>query len=264
MRAKWSVPVCVLIIVIAAMAALMTGCGASGNADGQTGTDASEEAGGEPLKEFGDKPWVYDAEYEIPTDVESYTTFNELIQVSDLVVPYINIDSPDAKSANEELYGVYEELISRFNENARTSEEYEGSGYSVSDYEAYVLDTAVSVLVKQTSGGTDVPWYVYYSYSFSLDDGHLLTYEEACEIAGITPEQAGETVENNIRESTLKDFSDVPDIETYISQSIDNYEASVSDGSINFLLHDMGLLDVVVKKHVPAGGGVVNEVIPAK
>ena len=145
MRAKWSIPVCVLIIVVAAMAALMTGCGASGNADGQTGTDASGEAGGEPLKEFGDKPWVYDAEYEIPIDVESYTTFNELIQVSDLVVPYINIDSPDAKTANEELYGVYEELISRFNENARAAEEYEGSGYSVSDYDAYVLDTAVSV-----------------------------------------------------------------------------------------------------------------------
>lgn len=264
MRSKANVLSFVLIILIAGMTALFAGCGASGNADAEAGADASGEAGADALKEFSDKPWVYDAEYDIPTDVESYTTYNELIQVSDLVVPYINIDSPDAKAANEEIYGVYEELIDAFNECARTADEYEGAGYSVSDYEAYILDDAVSVLVTRTTGGTDVPWHDYYSYSFSPEDGRLLTYEEACEIAGITVEQAGETVKNNIRESTLKDYPDVPDIENYIAQSIDNYETSVSNGTIRFLLHDEELLDVVVEKRFPAGGGRGNEVIPAK
>jgi hypothetical protein len=73
-----------------------------------------------------------------------------------------------------------------------------------------------------------------------------------------------ETVKNNIRESTLKDYPDVPDIENYIAQSIDNYETSVNNGTIRFLLHDEELLDVVVEKRFPAGGGRGNEVIPAK
>lgn len=261
MRAKSSILSFVLIMVITGMIALFTGCGASENTEG----DADVNNGTDTLKEFNDKPWVFDAEYDIPAEVESYTTFNELIQVSDLVVPYININSPDAKAANEELYGIYDEMIDLFNEGAREAAEYEGvSGYCVSDYDAYILDNAVSVLVTQTSGGTDVPWYDYYSYCFSLEDGRLMNYEEACEIAGITVEQAGDTVKNNIRESILEDFSDVPDIDSYIDQSIESYETSVSDGTIQFVLHDMGLMDVVVKEYFPAGGGVGNKIIPAK
>ena len=258
-----------LILMMAAMMALICGCGSSDSTGGDSGAAAQAEADGgdagtDALKEFGDKPWVFDADYDIPAEVDSYTSFNELYQVSDLVVPYINIDSPDARAANEELYGLYGELIDSFNECARMSDEYGNSGYSVSDYDAYVLDEAVSVLVTQTSGGTDVPSHDYYAYSFSRDDGHLLNYEEACAIAGTTVEEAGETVKENIRESTLKDFSDAPDIDSYIEQSIEEYESSVSDGTIKFVLHDMGLLDVVVKKHFPAGGGSANEVIPAR
>ncbi len=173
-----------LILMMAAMIALICGCGSSGGDGGDSGAATQAEAdggdaGADALKEFGDKPWVFDADYDIPAEVDSYTSFNELYQVSDLVVPYINIDSPDARAANEELYGLYGELIDNFNECARMSDEYGNSGYSVSDYDAYVLDDAVSVLVTQTSGGTDVPSHDYYAYSFSRDDGHLLNYEEA-------------------------------------------------------------------------------------
>lgn len=46
------------------------------------------------------KDWVYDADYNLPTNKESYYGFSDhskLISASDLVVPYINIDSDDAK-----------------------------------------------------------------------------------------------------------------------------------------------------------------------
>jgi len=256
-----------LIVVMAGMMVLFTGCGSSGSSGEDSSTTRQSEtsdgdAGAGAAKEFSERPWVFDAEYDIPAEVESYTTFGELIRFSDLVVPYINIDSPDGKAANKELYGVYEDLVNTFNECARDAAKYDMSGYSVSDYEAYILDDVVSVIVTQTSGGTDVPWYDYYSYSFSLEDGRLLNYEEACEIAGMTVEQAGEKIEQNIRESTLEDFPDAPDIDSYIAQSIESYEASVNSGTIKFYLHDSALLNVVVEKHFPAGGGKGNEVIP--
>ena len=106
------------------MIALICGCGSSESTGGDSGAatqveadggDAGGDSGADALKEFGDKPWVFDADYDIPSEVDSYTSFNELYQVSDLIVPYINIDSPDARAANEELYGLYGELIDSFN-----------------------------------------------------------------------------------------------------------------------------------------------------
>lgn len=69
---------------------------------------------------------MYDALYDLPTDKESYciamdyNTMNclETAYASDLIVPYININSDDAKIANQEIYELYEELIDIFNENS--------------------------------------------------------------------------------------------------------------------------------------------------
>ena len=49
-----------------------------------------------------DKDWVYAAEYEKKVTVDYYDLNRERYYLSDVVVPYFNIDSSFAKEANEE------------------------------------------------------------------------------------------------------------------------------------------------------------------
>ena len=117
MKTKNSILFYALVVMMIGAAALIAGCGSSDNAGEEQNADVTGAA-----KEFSDKDWVYDADYELPTDVDSfygYSDQSKLIQVSDLVVPYINIDSEDAKAANDEIYGIYENLIKEFNEDAK-------------------------------------------------------------------------------------------------------------------------------------------------
>ena len=249
-----------LIAMMIGMAAMFAGCGDSADTGDNAGQETNADISG-VAKIDGDKEWVYDADYSLPTDVDSfygYSDHSKLIQVSDLVVPYINIDSDDAKAANDEIYGMYEKLIEQFNEDSK-----EGVWFTVSSYKAYNPSGAISVLIDETSEGTDVPWHEYTTYTFSKEDGSLMDFDAACAAAGITADQATETVEKEIEYNILKDFADAEDIDSYVDKSVEGYEASVKDGSVGFYIDNDSQLNVVVNEQIPAGGGSANVIIPA-
>ena len=249
----------VLIAMMIGMAALFVGCGDSADTSDNAGQEANADISG-VAKIDGDKEWVYDADYSLPTDVDSFYGYSDqsrLVQVSDLVVPYINIDSEDAKAANDEIYGIYEKLIKEFNEDAK-----EGVWFTVSNYEAYNSDWAISVVIDETSEGTDVPWHEYTTYTFSKEDGSLMNYEDACQAADMTVDEAAEVAKKNIEDNILIDFAHVDDIDSYIQQTIEGYDAAVEDGSIKFFLDNDRKLSVAIEEFVPAGGGSANVIIP--
>ena len=104
------------------------------------------------LKLDSSKEWVYDADYNLPTNKESYYGYSDhtkLISASDLVLPYINIDSADAKKVNQEIYKLYEDLITKFNENLK-----EEIWFTLVEYETYTNNNIISVVITTESAGT--------------------------------------------------------------------------------------------------------------
>lgn len=112
----------IITIILGVLVVLMVGYIVYDKVLNQNNNSESKENKNSVSKLNSSKDWVYDADYDLPTNKESYYGFSDhskLISASDLVVPYINIDSDDAKKANKEIYELYENLIKKFNENLK-------------------------------------------------------------------------------------------------------------------------------------------------
>ena len=81
------------------------------NTQNYNGNSGNKNNSNLALKIDSTKDWVYNADYNLPTKEDSYygiSDHSKLIKASDLIVPYININSSDAKTANQEIYKLYE------------------------------------------------------------------------------------------------------------------------------------------------------------
>ena len=103
--------------------------------DNNMGSDTKES-----IKLDESLDYVYDASYKL----------------DNIIIPYVNIDSDDAKEVNQELYSLYEELVNDELKNKTVN------------YDSYINDDVLSIVV--TVSGTNET----YTYKFDLDTGNVL------------------------------------------------------------------------------------------
>ena len=216
------------------------------------------------IKVDASKDYVYDASYDFDFLKDSYYANGRLINKSDIVVPYININSDAARAANEEIAKLYTELGETYND-ATEREIF----YRVSKYDAYVVDNIVSVIITVTAGGTDVPIDYYYTYNFSLKDGHLLSYSDVFTAAGIDFNIISNRVQKTVTAvmtDKLSGFTESnyygdTNFDTYNNESYKNYVVSVNNGTIKYFIDSNKKLNVVVTLSIPAGRGEFDTII---
>lgn len=198
------------------------------------------------LKLDNNKDWVYDASYNLPTNKESYYGYldhTKLISASDLIVPYININSNDAKNVNQEIYKLYEELINKFNENLK-----EEVWFTLVEYKTYLNSNILSVVITTELAGTSVPVYEYYTYNFNLNNGKLLSYKELYKNLGYNDED----IENKVKQSIIKILKEKSfEDENSKNNSINNYKDSLKDNSIRYFLNEDKKINITVNLSIP-------------
>ena len=94
----------IITIILGVLVVLMGGYIVYDKVLNQNNNSESKENKNSVSKLNSSKDWVYDADYNLHTNKESYYGFSDhskLISASDLVVPYINIDSDDAKKSKQ-------------------------------------------------------------------------------------------------------------------------------------------------------------------
>lgn len=209
-------------------------------------------------KKYNDKNWVYDAEYEKSVNASSYqTAFNETYSVSDIVVPFINVDSTYATYSNEEIKKVFDSAIQTFNQGVSDQVTF----VDKCNYKKYITNDLVSILVNYAVGGTDIVKSNYYVYNIDLKTGNELSYEDVYKLVGLDSKNINSKVEeaiSKIMKEKMKDFTDTDyeqgtDFNTYNNKSIDNYKKSVNDNSLKYFIAEDGKLNIVVKLHIPVG-----------
>lgn len=173
------------------------------------------------IKLDNSKNYVYDAEYkysnkytELEEELGSSTNdgFNikESNKLSDLKVPYININTDEAKEINKKLENLYLEYAKKFDELVLCDEnENYPCVVSVLTYKTYYTTDTVSVIVIYGSHATDVYHPNYLGYTFDLKTGKLLTIDEIANL-------------NNLNRSQLLDKTKIA-IENYTKNS-DSYD----------------------------------------
>lgn len=146
------------------------------------------------LKTDDTKDWVYDAEYKYDNKYTEYTreyatagtidTYGISISYGDnklgsLKVPYININSNDAKKVNEQLENLYLKYAKEFDENAEASKNNVGVVCTqVLNYKYYKYENIVSVIIYDDLQCTSPFVFNYHSYTFDLTTGKLLSYDD--------------------------------------------------------------------------------------
>lgn len=216
------------------------------------------------------KDYVYDSDYKIETKKDSYSIGNNVFKSSDIVVPYVNINSGDAKKVNNELYNLYSNLIEKYNINSES-----GVSYNTVDYKVYKNSNVLSIVIITTTGGTDVPINNYYTYSFNTNNGKLLSFSDAYIFVGFSDTNIDEKVKSSITlvmSDKLKgmktynvdtgDGSYYPEgtnFDTYNNESFDNYKSSINN-NIKFYIEN-NKLNVVVTLSIPAGRGNFDTII---
>ena len=202
------------------------------------------------LKADSAKDWVYDADYNLPTNKESYYGFSDhsrLVKASDLIVPYININSSDATKANQEIYKLYEQLINTFNENLK-----EEIWFTTVEYSSNINNDILSVVIKTTALGTSTPIYGYYTYNFNTTNGNLLSYEDAYKLVNID----SSNIESIAKQKITEELKDYPQsiYDEALTGSVNNYNTSVNEKTIKYYYDTNGKLNIVVNLYPIASG----------
>ncbi len=209
------------------------------------------------------KKWVYDAEYEKNVDAEEYTTtFGNTYYAKDIVVPYVNINSDDAKAANDEIKEAFDEIIKRYNNGVEAKVTY----IDICNYETNINNNVLSLIFTYGFGGTSVVHPIYMAYNFNLETGKELTYEETYKLAGFTKDTIQKAAEEAIKEKVTEETKDYPyfndekGFDYYLNNSINNYNNSVNEkkiidkytiNEIEYFLSTDNKLNIIVTLNLP-------------
>ncbi len=209
------------------------------------------------------KDWVYDATYEKKVSAESYKTYSDTYYAKDIVVPYININSDYAKTANASIKKVFDSAIKMYNGGVKDKMTY----VEQCNYKKYINENTLSVILTYAFGATDVPQPEYYTYNIDLKTGNQLSYKEVYSMAGFTDENIESKVVAAITKTMKKRMAEdasedeQKNLNKYTNVSINNYKKSVSNNKVVYFLSDNKKLNVVVNLSIPVGTGEFDTII---
>ena len=207
------------------------------------------------LKIDKDKTYVYDAVFDTGNLVSSYTKQYGVFYLSDIVMPFINIDSSDAVIANNNIKDIYNELLKTYEKGISDSFTF----VEYADYEYYINDDLLSLYITygiSTQSGS-VPNTL--TYNFNLNNGKLVKFNKATKYMGvkdIDKKVKGEikkTVDGFISDSSKKDY--------YINKAYDNY---LNSEEIMYYYDSNGDLNIVLEFIVPYDSGIDYYVLTIK
>lgn len=212
------------------------------------------------------KDWVYDAEYKKNVNADSYSTDYNTYYAKDIVVPFININSSYATISNDEIKNVFHDAIKAYNKGISDKMTY----VDKCNYNKYINNDVLSVLLTFGIGATDIVHPNYYIYNIDLKTGEKLSYKDIYSAAGFDSSNINAKVEKaitDVMKEELNDFEypsdylDGTNFNTYNDESITNYYKSIINGNLKYFLSNDKELNIIVRLSVPAGMGYSDKII---
>jgi len=208
------------------------------------------------IKLYSDQDWIYE-------DYEYYYRKFDNIDYN-VRVPFINIDSYDAEVANREIIRLVDKKIEEVN---GTDGWYDEVGaYFEFNYTTYISNNIAAVIIKTGIEATDIMLPDYYTYTFNINTGYILSYSDACEMAGFSSVSLERTIEEIVTETLKKEIheaygADSPYLE-YVEETMSNYHQAVKTGEIGFVIDEYRTtLKVIFTWSIPFHAGYKNEII---
>ncbi len=129
----------------------------------------------EQLKIYNEFELVYNAEYAYEVSQNNYTdTKNNIRYYTDIVIPYVNINSEDVKKINEDIKELNDSLVKEYENNLINNEYYVKSNYT------YVINNNILslVIIITRNNESNQEYNEYKTYNINLDTKKKMTYLE--------------------------------------------------------------------------------------
>lgn len=217
------------------------------------------------------KPWVSNANYNYSVSVNSYR--DGFYKLSDIIVPYINLNSLDAVKANKEIKELYEKLAQYFKERSESDQVF---GIT-SSYRSFVNGDILSIIIETISSGTDVPKKTYYTYNFNLKTLKALNFDDLYIYKKYTQSNIDLKIKQEIIDYLTPKLSDLKDLtkdtgdggyypsgtnfDTYVNKSYQNYQNSINNNTILSFIDSNHKLNIIVVIEMPIGYEKFNTIL---
>lgn len=129
----------------------------------------------EQLKIYNEFELVYNAEYAYEVSQNNYTdTKNNIRYYTDIVIPFVNINSEDVKKINEDIKKLNDSLVKEYENNLINNEYYVKSNYT------YVINNNILslVIIITRNNESNQEYNEYKTYNINLDTKKKMTYLE--------------------------------------------------------------------------------------
>lgn len=215
--------------------------------------------------------YVYDAEYKYDnkyiefkvantvdseekiTDFGIEVTYTKGTQyLSNLKVPYININSSDASTVNKELEELYLEYAKQFDACAKNKDR---KCSQILTYQTYLNDDILSIVVIDSLWSSTRYDLNYRTYVFDLADGKLLKYNDILNKLGYNKDTTLTIMEAELRNKVKEVYPDSEktfycDCSCYCTAScadeaVKLLNDSINNDTINVFVNDEGVLSVL-------------------
>ena len=234
------------------------------------------------IKTNKDLDYVYDATYSYDnkyTEFKRNSSDDKVVEItyfgipvsfregnqylSDLKVPYININSDYAKASNEKIKELYIEQAKQFDKCAIEAKENSISCSQILTYKTYTYDNILSVVVISANQTTS-KWILDYNiYNIDLTSGNEIKYFDMTKKLGYDQNTLLDNEEKLLKNKMDSLYGNNIDLTNSCSGENKNcyevankmLESSINDGSILFFTNNDGNLNILT---VPYFNGVQN------
>ena len=208
------------------------------------------------------KDWVYPADYKKDVINDSYETqYKQKYYVKDIIVPYLNINSSDAKIMQSEIKNVYDEAIAWYNKGVNDKTSYVEN----CNYESFINGNILSVNLLFSKGATDIPLKEYYTFNINLQNGKKMSYEQIYQQAGFNSNNLKEHIEkaiNKALENELESYDlTEEEFNKHLNITLQNYADATSLSNLKYFLSDNNQLNIILDLSIPAGDGQMKSIL---
>lgn len=273
----------IIILLIVVITLALTGKLTLNQNDQKTNNqDKHEETSS--IKVEDDKDYVYDANYK---SNNQYTEFNRptpdnenstqkianygieveytigMQYLSNLKVPYININTQDATKANKELESLYLEKAKTFDACAKEAIEspQDPSCSQILTYKTYQYNNILSIVVIESIQATSKWVLNYHIYNFDLTTGTLLSYDNLLSKLNYDKEQTLVKTENLLKNKMDELYNPIGDLSKACRETENNsldykevscydkanklLEKSIADNNVLCFVNNEGNLNIL-------------------
>lgn len=181
------------------------------------------------LKKDTTQDYVYDASYIKVYYDNTYDNNDRIMSYRDLVVPYINVDTPSVDVINNEIKQYYDKIISIY----KSSDDF-----MTLSYRSYINNNTLSVILITNIEGKRS----YKTYNISLEDGEIYEFGQLLNTFNLKKDYVLDMIEEEIE----KYVEDKEYDEKYIETNIDIYKNNLKDYTLKYFVDQRNLLNIIL------------------